>query len=823
MAPPHALDVLRSALLKIRSRVLDGHEFRPATAASLGHIVDDAIEEADALGVDGDDAPLHASDRVTRKLRQLVNRCPIGYSTGRLMTLRSFRDGDMIGWLGELRVLVGVSPVDVVLPPPLLSMADAMREAVPMHPDGDPAHNHDDLGYHPNACPRCKLSADNARESDALEAAYWTFDARRAGRYKRDAHGVLGPQEERDAFKAAVREHVIAEPPPAPSGHRDPGKLAVEVMITTACVDAERVMQLSNFNTAERRMAKALLMVTRPALRGEVEEHELQRATGARLADQEAHFLRRDLDHADQVQAATPSGFVRAAVGQAIGYNGPQRYRDANSRPLASPKGEAAARAEHGDGDGSIPGGDRFAAHEAAVDRVWRVGPGDRLDANATREKGDPVHLREPWSWVPDEVSALRRLMDDARDRIAQLEAKAAGPSLKEIADTMIYGARRVPPVVQEQVISFPGVSRVPKREHPLHGRERCSGLSSRMPKMDDSPLEWDEERALDRHAPLRSLNSIAAIRSALWNAGEWVKPATPKAEPKAEEPAQDHPWPPSELTFGELESIRKTCQTYSSDSCWRSLLAAFDAVCASERAAKAEAKIANALLDRAKRANTEYANLSHVARGVASGDALTVNPDSDFAKIARGEATQPGLSFEVNMVPTVPDRVEVMFNPHGPGATVIRHVPGCDSPGCLGCGVVTTASTLPAPDADGMHRVQLTAEQTAKPGRFEASADKLSLEDWRSAVEAASEDGVVSAHAIAEFLVECYGPNTKSVVTALRAELQAHSRPVDVGDTLAIIDSVLVELDKAIALAITDVSAAVARIEARPEDDIPF
>ncbi len=42
-------------------------------------------------------------------------------------------------------------------------------------------------------------------ENEMLEVAYWEFDARRAGRYKRDPHGVLGPQEERMAFKDAVR------------------------------------------------------------------------------------------------------------------------------------------------------------------------------------------------------------------------------------------------------------------------------------------------------------------------------------------------------------------------------------------------------------------------------------------------------------------------------------------------------------------------------------------------------------------------------------------------------------------------------------------
>ena len=50
------------------------------------------------------------------------------------------------------------------------------------------------------------------RDGDCLEVAYWNFDARRAGTYKRDPHGVLGPQAERDAFKAAVREHIKPTP-----------------------------------------------------------------------------------------------------------------------------------------------------------------------------------------------------------------------------------------------------------------------------------------------------------------------------------------------------------------------------------------------------------------------------------------------------------------------------------------------------------------------------------------------------------------------------------------------------------------------------------
>lgn len=41
---------------------------------------------------------------------------------------------------------------------------------------------------------------------DALEAAYWIFDARRAGTFAARREAGLGPQPERDAFKAAARE-----------------------------------------------------------------------------------------------------------------------------------------------------------------------------------------------------------------------------------------------------------------------------------------------------------------------------------------------------------------------------------------------------------------------------------------------------------------------------------------------------------------------------------------------------------------------------------------------------------------------------------------
>lgn len=41
---------------------------------------------------------------------------------------------------------------------------------------------------------------------EALEAAYWIFDARRAGTYAAVRQLPTGPQPERDAFKAAARE-----------------------------------------------------------------------------------------------------------------------------------------------------------------------------------------------------------------------------------------------------------------------------------------------------------------------------------------------------------------------------------------------------------------------------------------------------------------------------------------------------------------------------------------------------------------------------------------------------------------------------------------
>lgn len=41
---------------------------------------------------------------------------------------------------------------------------------------------------------------------DALEAAYWIFDSRRAGTHAEIRKMGFGPQPERDAFKAAARE-----------------------------------------------------------------------------------------------------------------------------------------------------------------------------------------------------------------------------------------------------------------------------------------------------------------------------------------------------------------------------------------------------------------------------------------------------------------------------------------------------------------------------------------------------------------------------------------------------------------------------------------
>lgn len=63
----------------------------------------------------------------------------------------------------------------------------------------------------PRACRQCALELANAPAdeatsmidvdlAEALEAAYWNFDARRAGLNR------FAPQAERDAFKAAVRE-----------------------------------------------------------------------------------------------------------------------------------------------------------------------------------------------------------------------------------------------------------------------------------------------------------------------------------------------------------------------------------------------------------------------------------------------------------------------------------------------------------------------------------------------------------------------------------------------------------------------------------------
>ena len=77
---------------------------------------------------------------------------------------------------------------------------------------------------------------------DDIEAAYWAFDARRAGRCKRDPYGVLGAQPERDAFKAAVREHVNAPPiqmrlpcPECGALHIDEGEFATKAHHTHAC------------------------------------------------------------------------------------------------------------------------------------------------------------------------------------------------------------------------------------------------------------------------------------------------------------------------------------------------------------------------------------------------------------------------------------------------------------------------------------------------------------------------------------------------------------------------------------------------------------
>lgn len=45
--------------------------------------------------------------------------------------------------------------------------------------------------------------------NDALEAAYWRFDALVKGHNAERKRAGLGPMEERMAFKAAVREAVI--------------------------------------------------------------------------------------------------------------------------------------------------------------------------------------------------------------------------------------------------------------------------------------------------------------------------------------------------------------------------------------------------------------------------------------------------------------------------------------------------------------------------------------------------------------------------------------------------------------------------------------
>jgi len=51
-------------------------------------------------------------------------------------------------------------------------------------------------------------------EADGLEAAYWRFDSLRAGTNAERVASGLGPQAERDAFKAAVRAFVRLHPPP---------------------------------------------------------------------------------------------------------------------------------------------------------------------------------------------------------------------------------------------------------------------------------------------------------------------------------------------------------------------------------------------------------------------------------------------------------------------------------------------------------------------------------------------------------------------------------------------------------------------------------
>lgn len=771
-------------------------------------------------------------------------------------------------------------------------------------------------------------------------------------------------------------------------------QLVVDVMISDAVATAERVMMLSMFDTPERRLAKALLMVHRPALRDEVEEHERQRIRKQCLAPSEP-----------TLEASIPPGFVNGAINRAvdsvrsrIAERDPRRtdaglsYRHVDRNSLASPAAEAEMRRRFGDGDGSIPGveperhrdGDPLHNHEdmgyhpdscprcklgAVNGPKVHTGPratdarladlarqyetialnaasaaelrglaieliqhrkqlaqakgfdpnsveykleklGDRADVAAARVSKLEAEVSERWeehaekwnAWVLSVGSPyLKRLtnLEAARDhdaveihsahvRLSDLEPRIhtieemaaavpvgkADPGWGSSPLPLMWGNMKIPPG------SFPAAFPGDLREVPRRGIRggRSSNLSSGgMPKMSDDPLEWDEQRALDRHPDLLPLLSRSAIRAALWERSEWVKPAALGDAPK---PHMD-----SVLTVGELDDIRKTCETYSSDSCWRKLLAAFDATTASLKAArerfndelgkaidgvKRDLVEQKAQTDRWMRKESEAIHSSIPyrdavreifqmtgnpegdparaveivrrirevnarARAKAQPKELTVDPDSDFAKIARGET--PSFSFEVTTVPNVPDRVEMVFGRNGAPATTIRHRNGCTAGDCLGCGVTPALAAEAADDnariAESLERSgpRLYAEQSAA-GRAEASAHVLSLEDFRTAIRAVSEGGVVSAGAIASFLVECYGPRTKGVVVELRdmlvkrAELTCFPQLPAWQATQPEIDllaSVLVELDKLIAAAIKDVSAAVGRIEARPEDDIPF
>lgn len=979
MEPPHDLASFVKAALAEAEHVAaaakaDSPDYRIAKALLLSH---PPYADRDPL-----------AELAHIELERLVHRCPMGFHEGKLRTLRSFVDADMIAWITELRTMVrGTPPEATVLPPPPISTGSgaerewsergwsaALTGLGPIPPgfvngavnravesvrsriaERDPRRTDDGLSYrhvdrNPLASPAAEAEmrrrfGDGDGSIPGAEPERTNvvrFYSLRAGRGCTLTDGVArvptcalfnNPVGRRvDAMEIYITASELPELSESTAQNwfgrmrskRSSSEVVQSLTITVvggtwAMLEAREAKRKLDREAARVRV-QAFLWGRRADLNNAafvdglidtvlypspLRDAKRILAAGTRFADQEAHFMRRELEQRAQEAKA---GVVQVDCDDDPLHN----HEDLGYHPDSCPRcklGADNARKKEGLSvdDRGIP----MSAARVTDARLYELSTQSEtiaLNGQSALEIRKLASELLDRRGVDDERADLREVVAVAErartmdERVTKLEAAHAHEAARaDVAEMRIqtieemaaavpvgkadpgwgssplplmWGNMKIPP--GSFAAAFPGDLReVPRRG--IRGGRSSNISSGAMPKMSDDPLEWDEQRALDRHPDLLPLLSRSAIRAALWERSEWVKPAALGDAPK---PHMD-----SVLTVGELDDIRKTCETYSSDSCWRKLLAAFDATTASLKAArerfndelgkaidgvKRDLVEQKAQTDRWMRKESEAIHSSIPyrdavreifqmtgnpegdparaveivrrirevnarARAKAQPKELTVDPDSDFAKIARGET--PSFSFEVTTVPNVPDRVEMVFGRNGAPATTIRHRNGCTAGDCLGCGVTPALAAEAADDnariAESLERSgpRLYAEQSAA-GRAEASAHVLSLEDFRTAIRAVSEGGVVSAGAIASFLVECYGPRTKGVVVELRdmlvkrAELTCFPQLPAWQATQPEIDllaSVLVELDKLIAAAIKDVSAAVGRIEARPEDDIPF